>query len=156
MFRLAGTRLCATYGRELKGLPFRLLFPNNDRLVARLVSRVMEGRSVVVIGSEAISRDGRSIAFEALLLPLDAGEGRRSFGVFSAREAPFWLGADPVTQTRFKSVRIIEPDLEPVFENRPSIVTSSSASLKAFAFSQPPLNARRVGHLVVLTGGKRE
>ena len=75
VFRLAGTRLCATYGRELTGLPFRSLFIEDaQRLADRVVSGVAAEKSVAVIVFEAVSDSGRSLAFETLLLPLDNGE----------------------------------------------------------------------------------
>lgn len=61
VFRLAGTRLCAIYGRELKGFSFPSLWREKDqRLVARLVHGVFHQKSVVVISFEGFSRTGRS------------------------------------------------------------------------------------------------
>ena len=75
VFRLAGTRLCATYGRELTGVPFRSLFIEDaQRLVDRVVSGVAAEKSVALIVFEAGSEGGRSLDFETLLLPLDNGE----------------------------------------------------------------------------------
>src|SRR5690606_30633432 len=57
VFRLAGTRLCATYGRELKGFSFPSLWREKDqRLVARLVHGVFQQKSVVVMAYEGLSR----------------------------------------------------------------------------------------------------
>src|SRR5580765_286712 len=59
VFRLAGTRLCATYGRELKGFSFPSLWREKDqRLVSRLVHGVFEQKSVVLITYEGFSRNG--------------------------------------------------------------------------------------------------
>ena len=50
VFRLAGTRLCATFGRELKGFSFPSLWrPKDQRLIARLAYGVFQQKSVVVI-----------------------------------------------------------------------------------------------------------
>ena len=50
VFRLAGTRLCAIYGRELKGFSFPSLWREKDqRLIARLIHGVFQQKSVVVI-----------------------------------------------------------------------------------------------------------
>ena len=106
MFRLAGTRLCASYGRELKGFSFPSLWREKDqRLVSRLIHGVFEQKSVVVVSYEGFSRNGRSNQFELLALPLDGGiENPRCLGVVSAAEKPFWLGADPITR-RNRSIR---------------------------------------------------
>ena len=94
IFRLAGTRLCAIYGRELKGFSFPSLWREKDqRLVARLVHGVFEAKAVVVVAFEGMSKNRRSNAFEMLILPLDGGvENPRCLGAMSAGEKPFWLG----------------------------------------------------------------
>ena len=51
VFRLAGTRLCAYYGRELKGFSFPSLWREKDQ---RLVSRLIHG----VFGQQQIMRAG--------------------------------------------------------------------------------------------------
>ena len=74
VFRLAGTRLCGVYGRELKGFSFPSLWREKDqRLVARLVHGVFESNNVVVIAFEGVSRNKRSNPFEMIILPLDGG-----------------------------------------------------------------------------------
>ena len=153
VFRLAGTRLCATYGRELTGLPFRSLFIEDaQRLADRVVSGVAAEKSVAVIVFEAVSDSGRSLAFEMLLLPLDNGESQQCLGVVSPRDRPFWLGADPIKQATIISIRVIDSDLVPMFvKNRPALETAQAPLL----FNRPvPKAARRAGHLVVLPGGR--
>ncbi len=161
VFRLAGTRLCATYGRELKGFSFPSLWREKDqRLVARLIHGVFQQKSLAVIGYEGVSRNGRSIRFELLALPLDGGvENPRCLGVVTAAEKPFWLGADPVTDALIDSIRIIDPDKEPMFlKNRPAITVPPLAPAgldeptTIFEFSR----ARRIRHLVVLDGGREK
>jgi hypothetical protein len=159
VFRLAGTRLCAIYGRELKGFSFPSLWRASDqRLVAKLAQGVFQSKSVVVMAFEGHSRNGRSTAFELLLLPLDGGiESPRSLGVISAAGRPFWLGADPVVDAVLESVRVVDPDLEPMYlKNRPA-VTVPSLEPSYSALSEPSLgSARRIRHLLVLPGGRDE
>ncbi len=161
VFRLAGTRLCAIYGRELKGFSFPSLWRDKDqRLVARLVHGAFRQRSVVSIGYEGFSRNGRSNKFELLALPLDGGAAHpRCLGIVSAAEKPFWLGADPIVDALIDSIRVIDPDREPVFlANRPAITVPALApseldgpqTISEFG------RARRIRHLVVLDGGREE
>ena len=98
VFRLAGTRLCAVYGRELKGFSFPSLWREKDqRLISKLIQGVFDQKSVVLITYEGFSRTDRSSKFELLALPLDGGvDNPRCLGVISAAEKPFWLGADPI------------------------------------------------------------
>lgn len=159
VFRLAGTRLCAIYGRELKGFSFPSLWRDKDqRLIARLAGNVFENKAVVTIAFEGTSSKGRSNGFELLLLPLDGGsENPRCLGITSAAEKPFWLGADPITEASIESVRTIDPDREPMFlKNRPAIEVPALAPSDAeFSGNAPPMpRGRRVRHLVVFKGGR--
>ena len=159
VFRLAGTRLCAGYGRELKGFSFPSLWRDKDqRLVSRLIHGVFEQKSVVLITYEGFSRNGRSNRFELLALPLDGGvENPRCLGVVSAVEKPFWLGADPITDALIDAIRVIDPDKEPMFlKTRPEISVPSLAptELEAPETISALGRSRRIRHLVVFEGGR--
>jgi hypothetical protein len=112
VFRLAGTRLCAGYGRELKGFSFPSLWRDKDqRLVSRLIHGVFEQKSVVLITYEGFSRNGRSNRFELLALPLDGGvENPRCLGVVSAVEKPFLRWLPPSSKRRRPSRRSVGRD----------------------------------------------
>jgi hypothetical protein len=161
IFRLAGTRLCAIYGRELKGFSFPSLWREKDqRLVARLVHGVFEAKAVVVMTFEGISKNRRSNAFEMVILPLDGGvENPRCLGAMSSGQKPFWLGADPIVEAHVESVRVIDPDREPMFlNNRPAIDVPalSPNELPPSGDRRRPGGSRRIRHLVVLDGGRDE
>jgi hypothetical protein len=161
VFRLAGTRLCATYGRELKGFSFPSLWREKDqRLIARLVHGVFSQKSVVVFTYEGLSQNGRSVYFELLMLPLDGGvENPRCLGVITAAEKLFWLGADPIVDALVDAIRVIDPEKEPMFlKNRPAIPVPPLVPTK---LDSPDTitefgRARRIRHLVVLDGGREE
>jgi hypothetical protein len=160
VFRLAGTRLCAVFGRELKGFSFPSLWQDKDRrLVGRLAHGVFESGNVVVIVFEGISGNQRSNHFEMIVLPLDGGaDNQRCLGAVSAVEKPFWLGADPIVETRIESVRVVDPDREPVFlKNRPAIgVPALSPSELPSVRDHATAGSRRIRHLLVLDGGRGE
>jgi hypothetical protein len=161
VFRLAGTRLCATYGRELKGFSFPSLWRSKDqRLVSRLIDGVFRQQSVVLITYSGLSRNRRSVEFELLALPLDGGaENLRCLGVISPAEKPFWLGVDPIIDAQIDSVRIIDPDKENLFlGNRPAISVPELAptELDSAETLTEYGRARRIRHLVVLDGGREE
>ncbi|MBZ9962993.1 PAS domain-containing protein [Mesorhizobium sp. BR1-1-2] len=159
VFRLAGTRLCASYGRELKGFSFPSLWREKDqRLVSKLIHGVFDQKSVVLIMFEGFSRNGRSNKFELLALPLDGGvENPRCLGVISAVEKPFWLGADPITDALIDSIRVIDPEKE-LLASRPAIDVPSlvPAELEAPETISALGRARRIRHLVVFDGGREE
>jgi hypothetical protein len=155
VFRLAGTRLCAVFGRELKGFAFTSLWAERDqRILARLTHGAFRLRHVVVVGCNVVSRGERTNAFELLILPLDGGDSsQRALGAMSPVEKPFWLGADPVVECRIDTLRIIDPDAEPVFlNNRPAIPVPPLAADEPEGGG----NGRRVRHLLVLQGGREE
>lgn len=160
VFRLAGTRLCAIYGRELKGFAFSSLWRDKDaRVVARLVRSVFQDKSVLVMTYEGISKGQRSLPLELLLLPLDGGtENRRALGIVSTESKPYWLGADPVTDATVETVRVVDPDREPMFlKNRPAVeVPSLAPSLGSPSIDPVGSGARRIRHLLVLPGGRSE
>lgn len=161
VFRLAGTRLCATYGRELKGFSFPSLWRSKDqRLVSRLIDGVFRQQSVVLITYSGLSRNRRTVEFELLALPLDGGaENLRCLGVISPAQKPFWLGVDPIIDAQIDSVRIIDPDKEDlVLGNRPAISVPELAptELDSAETLTEYGRARRIRHLVVLDGGREE
>jgi hypothetical protein len=161
VFRLAGTRLCAIYGRELKGFSFPSLWREKDqRLMARLIHGVFQQKSVVLVTYEGFSGVGRSVKFELLVLPLDGGaEHPRCLGVISTAEKPYWLGADPITDALIDSLRVIDPEQEPLFlKNRPAIAVPALApsELEAPQTISDFGRVRRIRHLVVLDGGREE
>lgn len=154
VFRLAGTRLCAVFGRELKGFAFTSLWMEKDqRILARLIHGAFRLSHVIVVSFEAVSQGGRTNPFELLVLPLDGGKAnQRALGAISALEKPFWLGADPIVQCRIDTLRIVDPQAEPIYlKNRPAISVPPLAPDSAG--SEP---VRRVRHLVVLNGGREE
>lgn len=160
IFRLAGTRLCSTFGRELKGFVFASLWSDrNKRLVARLARNAFHDNAVVVASFNATSRNGRTAEFELIMLPLDgSGQGARVLGAIAAIDRPFWIGVDPVANCRMSTVRIVDPEREPAFlQSRPAIpVPQLDPADNAFAGQTPDSNRRRVRHLLVLDGGLKD
>jgi len=161
VFRLAGTRICATYGRELTGFSFPSLWRARDqRLIARSARGVFEDNNVVVIAFDGVSRNARSNPFEMIVLPLDGGiDNPRCLGAISAVEKPFWLGADPIVDAAVESMRVVDPDREPMFlNNRPAIDVPALApnELPSDEIDGKPGRPRRIRHLVVLDGGRIE
>lgn len=111
VFRLAGTRLCALFGGELKARPFVALWPDVEAQgdVRRLADIVMDETAGAVAGFTAETAGGAAIALELLLLPL-RHRGRthaRLLGALSPAASPDWLGLDRITAVRLVSIRMI-------------------------------------------------
>lgn len=160
MFRLAGTRICSHYGQELKGRTFCTLWAHQDQQrLARLTDHVYDQNAVVVLEFDGHTEQGRSVTFEAIILPLAGGvEGPRALGALFPMQKPFWLGADPVVENQLHSFRLIDPDREPMFlANRPEIsVPPLSPEIVGGKLPSSDKPLRKVRHLVVFEGGKAD
>ncbi len=72
-FRVAGTRVCALLGRDLKDRSFSALFaPESRRDIENIITVVAEEMLAAVAGITATSRDGSTAHLELLLLPFNA------------------------------------------------------------------------------------
>jgi hypothetical protein len=72
-FRVAGTRVCALLGRDLKDQSFAALFaPESRREIEDIVAVVAEEMLAAVAGITAPSQDGKPSHLELLLLPFNA------------------------------------------------------------------------------------
>ncbi|MFZ2160425.1 MAG: PAS domain-containing protein, partial [Bradyrhizobium sp.] len=72
-FRVAGTRVCALLGCDLKDRSFSTLFAAESRReIEEIVAVVAEEQLAAVAGITAISEDGRPAHLELLLLPFNA------------------------------------------------------------------------------------
>ncbi|RFC64841.1 MULTISPECIES: PAS domain-containing protein [Mesorhizobium] len=165
VFRLAGTRLCAAYGRELKGFSFASLWRTRDqRLLKRILDTIFTENTVVVVSYDGISASNRSLAFELVILPLDSSnESARGLGLITACERAYWLGADPIIDANVTSVQVFDPSREPLaLKSEHQIVLddrSSDAALEhevKIEEKAPSAIAKRVRHLLVLDGGRTE
>lgn len=117
VFRLAGTRLCALFGGELRGRAFVALWPDVESQgdMRRLVQTVMDETAGAVAGLSAETRTGTPIYLELLLLPLRY-RGRthaRVLGALSPALPPDWLGLETLATMRMISLRMIWPSSQP-------------------------------------------
>jgi hypothetical protein len=72
-FRVAGTRVCALLGRDLKNRSFSALFePRARREIEGIIAVVAEEMLAAVAGITATAEDGSTAHLELLLLPFNA------------------------------------------------------------------------------------
>jgi hypothetical protein len=111
-FRLAGTRVCALFGREIKGEAFAELWGETSRkmIEEQLVILTHEASGLV----SARTEDGAQTNLELLLLPLaQVGHTRvRAIGVLAPLGPPFWLGARRVVELELGALRHLGIDTE--------------------------------------------
>jgi hypothetical protein len=114
-FRLAGTRVCALFGRELKGGSFIGLWAAASQpIVSDLLAILTDERVGTVAGVAARSADGEAVDLELLLLPLGASRPSlaRAIGILAPLKVPQWLGSSPIGALTLGNRRHIGASLE--------------------------------------------
>ena len=114
-FRLAGTRVCALFGRELKGESFSAAFAVTSRQELRaMLTEVIGENTGLVAGVTGRNAEHESVDLELLLLPLaHKGHARiRAIGVLAAHETPYWIGERPIKDLALGTVRHIGAQTE--------------------------------------------
>lgn len=111
-YRLAGTRICETFGQELRGSEFLDGWNEEDTAtLERHFSVISRQAGVGVLLIEAATAAGRTVTLEVLLLPLMHMRETvdRILGSIVAIERPDWLGHEPLVERRLLSSDIIWP-----------------------------------------------
>lgn len=156
-FRLAGTRLCHAHGRELKGVGFLGLWDEADNMkVLESVRKVYQEHQICTMSSVAQSEGQRFMEYETILLPLtgEHADDIRILGVTTPKTEPYWLGADPIVNSRLNAVRF---RTEPVGEIKsPSSVTPFAQTGSKASAATNSLGQRKVKHLLVFEGGRQD
>ena len=99
-FRIAGTRVCALFGRELKGAGFLDLWAAQSRTAVDELLAIVANESTGVVASVCgTGADDAALDLELLLLPLShRGRGdARVLGAMAPAEVPHWVGASALS-----------------------------------------------------------
>ena len=123
-FRIAGTRLCALFGRELKAESFLKLWSRTGQTAIReLLAVVMDEKVGVVASAIGTTADDTlaPINLELLLLPLAfrSRSEARVMGALAPMAAPYWLGAKaigPLTLGMFRHIGAAADMAAPLFK----------------------------------------
>ena len=114
LFRVAGTRICSLFGRELRGEEFAGIWRDeHSPQIRELVALVAEEEIGVLAGAdtEADTEAGNGLPcnFELLVLPLShrGRSGRRMLGALVAMERPYWLGIWPARRLTLGVVQFV-------------------------------------------------
>jgi hypothetical protein len=115
VFRLAGTRVCALFGRELRGESFAALWARSGRAPVRdLLGVIASEATGVVAGASGRTREGFATDLELLLLPLThrGQNNARMIGALAPLTAPVWLGASRLESIDLGHLRHLAPTLD--------------------------------------------
>lgn len=156
-FRLAGTRLCAQFGRELKEADFDTLFaPDLRARIARITENVMAHATPAAMTVHVVDGGLETTDAEIVLLPL-ASKGKaadRIIGTF----APLPGQRQPLCAFRYAtlgSVSVVDPArMRSLSGSRPAIPMPTSI----MAMRPPGIGQAfsRVLHLRIFEGGRDE
>lgn len=115
-FRLAGTRICAAMGHEMRGVNLLDYWtPSEREAVQNLLHNVAQDGAGAVIEFQCHNAKKEVVKFELLVLPLvHSGETvTRMVGSMCAFERPYWLGETQLSQPALSSFNLVWPDLGP-------------------------------------------
>ena len=123
-FRIAGTRLCALFGRELKTEGFIKLWQRTAQTAVReLISVVMEEKVGIVASVTGATSDDTlaPVGLEMILLPLayQTRGDARVLGAMAPMSVPYWLGAKavgPLTLGMFRHIGAAADRAAPAFK----------------------------------------
>ena len=142
-FRIAGTRVCAAFGRELKGAAFTEIWAGGSQDPIREILATTATELVgVVAGASGRSWAGAALELELLVLPLAhrGSASTRILGALVPVEVPHWLGSDTLGRLTLGTTRYLGPLTGPysIPDNVPAV----------------PANARIRHELMVYDGGQ--
>jgi hypothetical protein len=132
-FRIAGTRVCAAFGRELKGVPFTEIWAGASQDSVRDVLATVATEQVgVVAGAFGRNCAGATLKLEFLVLPLAhrGGASTRILGALVPTEIPFWLGAETLGPLTLGLTRYLGPLTGPYSVPRRAPAVPSNARVR--------------------------
>lgn len=147
-YRLAGTRLCAVTGGELKGIEWHAGWGPGDQEALFTMFRAMTRDGAgALLRLVADNPREQQVRMEVLLLPLLNGTGQmnRVIGTAAALDTPYWLGSQPLTAWMLTDLHMIWPEESDRLASGEQDVQAPS--------SEP---VRWHGHLAIYEGGLGE
>ncbi len=154
--RLAGTRICTLFGRELKNTRFLSLWPERDRPALREMMQNVNMLGIPALSiHDGISLSGRSLRFEMFLAPLEASDSEINLlGSIAIPDPVAWIGADPVVLGHLNAVKPVAPDLSLAHDARKSAAIIVNESRVPHWTTSSRQQARKVPKLRVINGGR--
>lgn len=162
-FRLAGTRICSLFARELRGSAFDALWlAEQTGRLARIAEDVMTQKTPVVLSASSLAGTADRLPTEIILLPLLSPDGAvdRIIGALVPLSKPLWLEGTPVNYLDLDGIRVLDIAKTNLFmQNRPEKplpaprqpIVRQPMGDHSFAGA-----IRRVLHLRVFEGGRRD
>jgi len=163
-FRLAGSHICSTYCRELKGRSFTGMWQEKDiDAVNTMIRAVTEDNAVALVTFSGTTEVGGQATFETLLMPLrHKGTTRnRILGGLTAIDEPYWFGTQAINEQKITGLRLIWPDDQAAHSDIGHELPQAAVAEAGASAAAAPLSvqlfgnaARRYAHLAVIDGGR--
>ncbi|MBX4875203.1 PAS domain-containing protein [Rhizobium bangladeshense] len=99
VFRLAGTRICDFFGRDLRGERFSSLWAHGQHAdIERTAMGVMDHAMPALFNTTGYSTVGHQASFEIIMMPLRSSDGAcdRLLGAIAPTAAASWLEIVPL------------------------------------------------------------
>lgn len=158
-FRLAGTRICSLFARELRGSAFDALWlAEQTGRLARIADDVMTQKAPVVLSASSLAGSADRLPTEIILLPLRSPDGAvdRIIGALVPLARPLWLEGTPVNYLDLDGMRVLDIEKTNLFfQNRPERKPLPAAT-PHLADHGIAGAIRRVLHLRVFEGGRQD
>lgn len=149
-FRLAGTHVCALFGRELRGQLFGVLWPGSEAGEAvQIADQVMTQRALAALSACGLTAGGDRVETELLLTPLGSpqGDSDRILGSLAPLSRPSWLHMTPLEC-------LVAQGLQILGGGRGSRSDIADAPLADDATTHHEEICRKVQHLRIFEGGR--
>ncbi len=154
-FRLAGTRICAAFGRELRGTRLADLWTASARdAIQQELAAVMLREEPAAAEVTGRTGSGQAVNVEVTVLPMrSSGPGSdRILGTLCVHPAGQWLGNDPLASLAGSLIQgrptAIAASCEPENAQASSVVVGVSSTAQGTRRARPLL-------LKILDGGRR-
>ena len=127
-FRLAGTGMCAIFGREFRDQNFFSMFTGDCEEKARaMAAHIIGDYRVGLMSTIGYTIDRREAAFEVIMLPLmdQQGDVCRVLGSLFVTQGQTLMRQKVFVRQRINTVKLINPDIDRV-ANEPSMPVKSN------------------------------
>lgn len=140
VFRVAGTALCAAFGRELRDHNFVTLWDRNSQPVIRdVLLQLAERAHVATVRAVGTTLDKRTVSTEAVLLPLadDWGAHTRILGLVSFGHDEAALGWRKLVRLDIAALALVDPDRDRLVLDMHASMESPSFAFRLALVSRP-------------------
>lgn len=143
-FRLAGSSVCALFGKELKGGGFSELWsPVSRPRIDALLHDIAEDKVGAVAHVIGRNLENDVLDLEMILLPLidECENTSRLLGGFAPVGAPYWVGSRAIEAIDLEDVRYVGPDIDP--GRPPKIISGRNSPIRPAGLVVYPAQNRR-------------